>query len=120
MNLYGTEVTDAGLAKLEELPKLKQLYLWQTKVTPAAAKAFADSRIDTDQIQRWQDEIEQLKTRIKSEQFLMDVGTTSTASAGTNQTSINTQCPVSGKPVDPTKTVTYEGSVVAFCCDDCK
>jgi len=120
LNLYGTEVTDAGLAKLEELPRLKQLYLWQTKVTPAAAKAFADSRIDTDQVQRWQDEIDQLKARIKSEQFSMDLGTASMGTTPTNHAAINTQCPVTGKPVDPTKTVIYEGSVVAFCCDDCK
>jgi YHS domain-containing protein len=33
---------------------------------------------------------------------------------------INKDCPVSGKPIDASKTVTYEGSLVAFCCDDCK
>ena len=33
---------------------------------------------------------------------------------------INTECPVSGKDVDPTKTRLHDGKLVAFCCDDCK
>jgi YHS domain-containing protein len=33
---------------------------------------------------------------------------------------INKKCPVSGKDVNPTKTVEYEKQVIGFCCDDCK
>jgi YHS domain-containing protein/uncharacterized membrane protein/mono/diheme cytochrome c family protein len=33
---------------------------------------------------------------------------------------INTVCPISGKPVNPEKTVEHEGKLIAFCCDDCK
>ena len=33
LNLYGTEITDAGLSNLEGMKKLKKLYVWQTKVT---------------------------------------------------------------------------------------
>jgi YHS domain-containing protein/uncharacterized membrane protein len=33
---------------------------------------------------------------------------------------INAKCPVSGKDVDPAKTASYEGRLLAFCCDDCK
>lgn len=29
-------------------------------------------------------------------------------------------CPVSGKPADPTRSLTYDGKRVSFCCDDCK
>lgn len=32
---------------------------------------------------------------------------------------VNTECPVSGKPIDPEKTATHEGVVIAFCCDEC-
>lgn len=33
---------------------------------------------------------------------------------------INDKCPVSGKEIDPSKTSTVEGKLVAFCCADCK
>jgi YHS domain-containing protein len=33
---------------------------------------------------------------------------------------INKVCPVSGKDVNPTKTVEHEGQLIGFCCDDCK
>ena len=33
---------------------------------------------------------------------------------------MNALCPVSGKPVDPAKTVFCEGRLTAFCCDDCR
>lgn len=33
---------------------------------------------------------------------------------------INKTCPVSGEPIDPSKTVVHEGKTVAFCCDNCK
>jgi YHS domain-containing protein len=32
---------------------------------------------------------------------------------------VNTVCPVSGKPIDPTKFVDFEGKRIAFCCDNC-
>jgi uncharacterized membrane protein len=120
LNLYGTEITDTGLERLEQLPKLKQLYLWQTKVTPTASKAFVEARTDQDQIQRWQQEIEQLNAKIRDSHISVDLGTILPSAASTNAAPVNAQCPVSGKPVDPTKTVVHNGVVVAFCCDDCK
>jgi len=120
LDLYGTGVTDAGLERLEKLPKLKQIFLWQTKVTSNAVAAFVEARTDKDQLQRWHDEIEQLQAKIRDAHILLDLGTTATATASTNATPINAQCPVSGKPVDPSKTLVHEGVLVAFCCDDCR
>jgi uncharacterized membrane protein/mono/diheme cytochrome c family protein/YHS domain-containing protein len=122
LNLYGTAVTDEGLNQLETMSKLKQLYLWQTKVTPAAGKAFAEARIDKDQLQRWQEEIEQLNAKIRDAHISVDLGTMAPkpTAVSTNAAAVNTMCPVSGKPIDPSKTVLYEGLLVAFCCDDCK
>jgi uncharacterized membrane protein len=74
LNLYATAVTDAGLEHLQKLPNLKHLYLWQTKVTPAAAKAFAEARVDQAQLQQWQQEIEQLQAKIRDQQFTLDLG----------------------------------------------
>lgn len=123
LNLYGTATTDAGLDKLADLPKLRQIYLWETKVTPDAGKAFADAHTDQDQLQRWQEQIEELNARIRNAHVSVDLGTllqdSASASTSTN-TAINTLCPVSGKPINPSKTVVYQGAVVAFCCGDCK
>ena len=33
---------------------------------------------------------------------------------------INKKCPLTGKDVNPTKTVEYEKQLIGFCCDDCK
>ena len=123
LNLYGTEVTDSGLDQLQQLPKLKQVYLWHTKVTPDAGKAFAEARTDHDQIQHWQEEIEQLNAKIRDSHISVDLGTIlppTTSANATNAAATNALCPVSGKPVDPTKTLLHSGVLVAFCCDDCK
>ncbi len=120
LNLYGTGISDAGVAKLETLPKLKHLFLWATKVTPAGAKAFAEAHTDKDQIQEWEEEIDQLKARIQNSQVSIEMGTVALSTPATNAAPMNADCPVSGKPTNPAKVVTYEGKVVAFCCDDCK
>lgn len=120
LDLYGTEISDAGLERLRTMPKLKQLYLWKTKVTPEAGKAFIEARTDADQLQGWRDQIEQLNAKIRDARILVDLGTILPATKSTNTGPINAQCPVSGKPVDPTKTIVHKGVLVAFCCDDCK
>jgi uncharacterized membrane protein len=120
LDLYGTDISDAGLEQLQKMPKLKQLYLWQTKVTPAAGRAFIEARTDPDQLQHWRDEIEQLNAKIRDARISVDLGTILPPTASTNAAAVNTQCPVSGRPVDPTKTILHNGVLVAFCCDDCK
>ena len=89
-------------------------------MTPAAAKAFADSLTDDDQLQRWQNEIEQLKAKIRSEHLSVEIGTMLVTATNSAPTPVNAQCPVSGKAVDISKTVLHEGKLIAFCCDDCK
>jgi YHS domain-containing protein len=120
LNLYGTAVTDDALETLKRLPKLRQLYLWQSKVTPEAAKAFAEARVDKDQIAKWEAEIEQLQADIRDQHMSVDVGAPETAAAEPGPIPINTLCPVSGKLAERTKTTVHEGKLVAFCCDDCK
>jgi YHS domain-containing protein/uncharacterized membrane protein len=120
LSLYGTTVTDDGLANLAKLPRLKQLYLWQTSVTPAAARAFSEARLDKEQIKRWQAELAQLQANLRSSRMVVDLGATTNAPPATNATAINTNCPVSGKPVVATQTTRFEGRLIAFCCADCK
>ena len=120
LDLYGTAITDAGLERLQELPRLKQVFVWQTHVTPAAAQAFMRARTDTDQLQHWEKEMELLQAKIKDAHILVDLGTELADAPSTNAVPVNTTCPVSGKPVNPAKTVLREGMLVAFCCDNCK
>ena len=35
------------------------------------------------------------------------------------QAAVNTTCPIMGGPVDPQRTIVFEGRPVAFCCQDC-
>jgi uncharacterized membrane protein/YHS domain-containing protein len=144
LNLYGTEITDAGLKPLQDLPVLRQVYLWRTKVAPAAAKAFADAMIDQAKIDDWKKQIAQLQAQIRAEQVEVYQGVAAasqpatapapavavaattapapTTAVATNAAAVaiaNTVCPVSGKPIDPTKFVDFEGKRIAFCCDNC-
>ncbi len=41
LNLYGTAVDTSIFEHLQHFPSLQRLYLWQTKVSPEAAAAFA-------------------------------------------------------------------------------
>lgn len=43
LNLYGTAVTGAGLTHLAGLSSLKNLYLWQAKVTPEGSRKRKES-----------------------------------------------------------------------------
>jgi hypothetical protein len=74
LNLYGTAVTDAGLEPLRPMAHLNQLYLWQTKVTASGSQALVDARTDRAQIQQWEDEIQQLKARIRGSRLFVDLG----------------------------------------------
>jgi uncharacterized membrane protein len=118
LNLYGTDITDSGLQSLLLLPRLKQIYLWQTKVTPAAARDFAESLTDNDELERLREQVAQLNAKMKSERVIVEYG--SQAASTANSSPMNTICPVSDKAIDPAKTLLYEGNLVAFCCDDCR
>jgi uncharacterized membrane protein len=121
LNLYGTAVTDAGLPFLCRLADLQKLFLWQTKVTPDAARQFAADFTDKRKIQRWRQDIEDIKAKIR--RATIDVNTGAPIAPVVTQIAaaqpVNDKCPVTGKPVDLTKTVTHEGMIIAFCCDKC-
>jgi uncharacterized membrane protein len=109
LNLYATRVTDAGLDHLRLLPNLRRLYLWQTPVTPDAARAFAATRTDTNQIQRWQDQILQLQAQIRRARVIVELGTNLPSSPATNPpTATATNAPASASPRTAPATATPE------------
>jgi YHS domain-containing protein len=115
LNLYETGVTDEGIKHLAGLKKLRKLYLWQTKVTADGAKALK-AAIPEIIVNRGEDYTLPAPTTkptdVKPAAPLPAVA----AEAGKP---VNDKCPVSGKDIDPTKTVVYEGKTVAFCCENC-
>jgi YHS domain-containing protein/uncharacterized membrane protein len=126
LNLYGTKFTDAGAAELAKLPNLQRVYLWNTEVTPAAARALASAKLSSAERRRIMGEIEALRKTIKDSVITVELGAPvslgATNSVGTNTVSsaaANAECPISGKPVNPEKTLEYEGKKYAFCCDEC-
>jgi YHS domain-containing protein len=110
LNLYSTGVTDKGLASLEGLKDLKKLYLWQTKVSDAGVSSLKKA-VPGVAVNRG----EELAIVVKAPEPIASEKPTAAATGG----ALNSKCPVSGKPVEGANTVTYEGKLVAFCCDKC-
>lgn len=48
VTLYGTELTDAGLERLQKLPKLRLISVGKSKVTPQGIRKFQKSRPDVE------------------------------------------------------------------------
>jgi len=115
LNLYSTGVTDAGLANLNGLKGLKKLYLWQTKVTDAGVAALK-KEVPAVVVNRGEELAIVVKTPEPAPAAAPAAGGTTPAALGKP---INTICPVSGKAVDETKVLAYEGKTVGFCCEKC-
>lgn len=118
LNVYGTKVGDPLLATLSELPKVRRVYLWRTAVTPAAAEAFAAAQTDQRRIEDLHRRIEELQREARRAVVGVDLGPAPVKPAD-KPTALNTVCPVSGKPVDPTIIRLVDGKPVAYCCTKC-
>jgi YHS domain-containing protein/uncharacterized membrane protein len=124
LNLYDTQVSDSGLQHLGKLPKLSHVYLWGTAVSPEGAKSLASARFNETEKSRIEREIETLQARLKSQEIFVNIGAVGPEQPSAEEQTptpdlVNTACPISGKPVDKTKTLEFEGKTYAFCCDDC-
>lgn len=143
LDLRDTEVTDAGLARLQGLAKLQELVLAKTRLTPAATEILAVMP-GLKRVYVWASglEIEGIEAlRVSRPELMIDTGD-STADAppelepafkftseapppGTpvvasvSLTPVNTVCPVTGSAVNPKYSVVYDGKVIAFCCPNC-
>lgn len=140
LNLTGTAVGDAGVAKLHEhpaleelvlaqsqvsdisfdtfasLPKLKRLYLWKSRVTPETVaelrKELAGVVVDAGDT--------------PNAAVLPDAPAPGAPSADAIAAAVaaalrpvNATCPISGKPIDPKFAIVHDGKVIGFCCEHC-
>lgn len=120
LNLYATSVTDAGLEHLKRLRRLRRIYLWQTKVKPEAAKALTSRLEDKLFISRAQNQIKNLQQQILGAKVLVDTGAAvPERPVNSAPKMVNQLCPVSGKPVDPTVSLSFKSKLVGFCCGKC-
>lgn len=108
LNAYDTWMGDGSLPTLAALPKLAKVYAWQSKVTAGGVKAIRDhfAKVEVDLG-------DYVEARLAAAQKEIDERENRAAPT-------NDKCPVSGEPIDRSKTVEHEGRVVAFCCDKCK
>lgn len=121
LNLYATSVTDAGLEHLKCLRKLRRVYLWQSQVKPEAAQRLAGRLEDKLFISRAQNQIKNLQQQINAAKIVVDTGVplVQPAAASVPPKVVNKLCPVSGKPLDPNVTFSFDGQLIGFCCGKC-
>ncbi len=74
LNLYDTQVSDRCFDSLKSLPALRNVYLWGTNVSDAAARQFQENMVDPFQLERWQDEMKSLKSKIAASRVRVDTG----------------------------------------------
>lgn len=143
LDLRGTKVTAAGLEKLAGHQKLATLGLGETRLggdvvaTLATLPALASVNL-------WQSDLDAaalaaVRTRFPNVRFEVGDGLTTAVleeepapkfsseaplpgaskAAEAATATINSKCPVSGKPVVAGHTVVDQGKTVGFCCDQC-
>lgn len=145
LDLRGTPIDDAALARLGAHPSLTELVAAQTRLTDAALETLlALPRLE--RVFLWKSGLSaQALTRLRSERpdLHVDAGDTADSAAADAETEIelssdaplpgapppsgaaaalvpvNRKCPVSGAPVDPKYAVVYDGKVIGFCCPNC-
>jgi len=98
LNLYGTAVSDAGLEHLAALGSLERLYLWGTAVTSEAAIAF----------------------QARHPGAIVNTGADLVLEQIVTVATINTECPVTGKPIDVAFVALVNDKKVGLCCAKCK
>ena len=141
LNLSSTAISDAGIAGIAGLPGieelviaqtqvsdieglkvmagLKRLYCWGAKLSAEKISALAAARpgleINAGEVAQ--------KDALEIEPPPVFTAPAASAkpqvAAAASLAPINTICPVSGKPIDPTKLVVYKGKVVGMCCEHC-
>ncbi len=106
---------------IENLPGLKRIFCWGSKVgTERIAQLKQDrSGLFVDNGDAAQAALEVEPQPVLAATPKPAAPAPAAAPVAADLKPINTVCPVSGKPIDPTKLVVYKGQVVAMCCEHC-
>lgn len=122
LTLSRTQVSAASAPLLRELPSLTHLWLWETGFTAEQVTSLRASMPEVQIVAG--DSFENLPLEVEpalvftSDAPLVDAPPAAVTDPAGLQPQ-NTNCPVSGKPVDPRYTVIHDGKVIGFCCPNC-
>jgi uncharacterized membrane protein/YHS domain-containing protein len=116
LNLTSTPVSDAAVDRLAGLKSLKRLYVWDSAITTQGVARLRAARPDLE-VDAGAAPAPATATTPSAAPAAAAAPAPATAAAGQP---VNTMCPVKdGSKADPAITFTYEGKVIAFCCNKC-
>ncbi len=144
VDLSGTDVTDAGVKALADLPVMEDLVLTRTHLSDGAAVTIC-SMASLKRVYLWNSGVSVQaagELRAKRPDLAVDLGDSVAAAAVEKETEVkltsdapppgspvaaalvslapvNVCCPVLGTPVDPNFALVYKGRVIGFCCRKC-
>lgn len=134
LRVQQTQITVNSFSVFQNLPALTGLWIWETDIAEGAVDLLRIELPNTtinsgDSFQAEPLEVEP-DLVFTSDAPLLDTPKEADASAAGVQQSAaeessvsliagNTECPVSGKPVDPRYIVVYDGKMIGFCCPNC-
>jgi hypothetical protein len=115
--LARTRVGDASLATLESLPALRRLYVWRTALGPeplARLRARPELAVDAGDVP------DAAVAEVEPEPVLTsDAPIPGAPPPGSPDAPVNATCPVTGSPVNAKYVVEHEGRKIGFCCPNC-
>ena len=125
LNLYSTSLTDESVTFLKSLNQ--ERFLWQTNISADGAenlkKSFADSSMYEElknAHRKRTASVEQLKQKSQLSISKLESKLQEVSSTTSDKVQVNSNCPVSGKPIVENQFSIFEGRKVAFCCKNCK
>ena len=115
--LARTAITDASVETLLALPALRSVHLWGCQLSPdALARLRAKPTLRVDFGDTPDTVIAEVEDKPK---FTSELPSPDLPPAGDPSAPVNANCPVTGSPINPKYTRTFEGKVIAFCCPNC-
>ena len=117
LNLTGTTLDDDAPDALAALPALEHLAVWNTGPGAEAWQRVRETRPGLTVVDGAAPPAEPLE--VEPEVEFVDYVAATAAATAPDLTPINTACPVSGTPIDPSILVVHDGRVIGFCCTEC-
>jgi YHS domain-containing protein len=122
LNLSGTAITDAGLASLAKLGELRSLNLYGTRVSDAGLKHLA-SLPSLERLYLWGTDVTPEAAKVFQASHPaaeVNIGADLVVTEIASGAAINTECPITGKAVSAAFVVLVGDKKVGLCCAKCK
>jgi hypothetical protein len=127
LNLYSTGLTDSSIPHFQKLKKLQKIFLWKTNITTAGVDLFRESYIDRNtylsiknKYKKIKDDFDKFSLTEKNRLSTLETEVQKANESSQDKISINSQCPVSGKPSNLNISYNFEGRKISFYSEDDK